>query len=765
MRIIGKVKYNGKSTADLGVIVSGEASFDAAAPDYTSYQIPGKNGDLMLSNNRYLNIDVTYPAFIPADFEEKVQAIRNWMRSARSYARIEDNYDLLHYRMGMGKDVLTFEPSAENVGSNMSLVFDCKPQRYLYSGEEENQIGVWGPVQAASGDVVTFEDDENGAFKSISASITPTQDLHGYDYPWPAGGGNNLVDAATYRRIAEAGLTVTLTDSTLNGYDATQIEISGTAVSWGWRLFQRNSIRNVLQPNTSYRLTMVSDANQPFFAAIATTASSQKLTRDLSFSVSQFGGLYQYVSEFTTFASDNPAWESTDQVLLIGVMPDTLSGITFTLVNNICLTLQSATTGWEPYSNICPITGRTEATVWRTGKNLLADTNFRDSFVANDITFTRVSGGHYKVSGTCTSTTWLHIMSSGVNGYNIPVSLPTGTYTLSSGNLKVYCYLYRGDWDGDYVYGRRSVTSENMPVTGVRYLILAGATFDDDDIYLQLNKGTADTPYTPYSGTSYPVSWQSEAGTVYGGTVDVVSGVLTCTMKYIIVDGDSNIGKENTGWANNYEAFYINISANKGIQPPSTLDTPNALSNQLRIVNYRDLRRGDRPFDFSLTSGGSYIEWTSTSMTLEEEKARLAETPIYICYELATPQTYQLSGQQIKTLLGLNNVWADSGTVTAEWGEDPFGLYNPTLFDALPMIKVKNPQNGCTVTVNGTTVTCSRSHTGTVTIDCELMDVSSGATNLNADWSKDFPKLSPGENSVAFSGADAVTIIPRWWEL
>ena len=32
-------------------------------------------------------------------------------------------------------------------------------------------------------------------------------------------------------------------------------------------------------------------------------------------------------------------------------------------------------------------------------------------------------------------------------------------------------------------------------------------------------------------------------------------------------------------------------------------------------------------------------------------------------YELATPLTYTLTAQQIKTLLGTNNVWASSGDI------------------------------------------------------------------------------------------------------
>lgn len=725
MRKIGKVKYNGKSTADLGVIVSGEASFDAAAPDYTSYQIPGKNGDLMLSNNRYLNIDVTYPAFIPADFEEKVQAIRNWMRSARSYARIEDNYDLLHFRLGMGKDVLPFEPSAENVGSNMSLVFDCKPQRFLYSGEEENQIGVWGPVQAASGDVVTFEDDENGAFKSISASIAPTQDLHGYDYPWPAGGGTNKYDdsAKTNHLITENG---------------------GTYNSDAWYLSDYCPI-----PVGTTKITMTWESDTSYYQSRVLAYDSEEAVIEGSYIAFAQSNVYSHTFDIPS----NTAFVRVNYSHVI-------SGQEFPR-NNVRVNVGDRDLGFTPYSNICPITGRTEATVWRTGKNLLDSTSYsrlQNCTIVDGVVTATVSDTRRQILPVCQ----LYDGMKYVRGTERIGEFFSWRFTKTN-DVNVITFGHTGASKDIKIYYPIAHLKDGMEYVFSANVISAIEPFSWDSMMI-CNSMADYSIFTPYSGTSYPVSWQSEAGTVYGGTVDVVSGVLTSTMKYIIVDGDSNIGKENTGWANNYEAFYINISANKGIQPPSTLD-PNALSNQLRIVSYQDLRRGDRPFDFSFTSSGNYIDWTSTSMTLEEEKARLAETPIYICYELATPQTYQLSGQQIKTLLGLNNVWADSGTVTAEWGEDPFGLYNPTLFDALPLIKVKNPQNGCTVTVNGTTMTCSRRYTGTVTIDCELMDVSSGATNLNADWSKDFPKLSPGDNSVAFSGADAVTIIPRWWEL
>lgn len=182
MRKIGKITYNGKSSADLGVIVSGEGTFDAAALDYTSYQVPGRNGDLILSNNRYSNITVTYPAFTVEDLEETAQKIRNWMRSARSYARIEDNYDLLHYRMGMGKDVFPFSPAPENQGANMKLVFDCKPQRYLYSGEQEHtfetQISLFNPTQEDARPLIRVTNPRTGAKITIGSQVLTCSRSH-----------------------------------------------------------------------------------------------------------------------------------------------------------------------------------------------------------------------------------------------------------------------------------------------------------------------------------------------------------------------------------------------------------------------------------------------------------------------------------------------------------------------------------------------------------------------------------------------------------
>ena len=47
-------------------------------------------------------------------------------------------------------------------------------------------------IDTASGAIASFPDGSGLPMRSLVAQINPVQDLHGYDAPWPAGGGSNL---------------------------------------------------------------------------------------------------------------------------------------------------------------------------------------------------------------------------------------------------------------------------------------------------------------------------------------------------------------------------------------------------------------------------------------------------------------------------------------------------------------------------------------------------------------------------------------------
>lgn len=56
-----------------------------------------------------------------------------------------------------------------------------------------------------TGNPASFEASGNGKLLSLSVPFSPIQDLHGYDHPWPAGGGKNKVDVVNFDVSTIAG--------------------------------------------------------------------------------------------------------------------------------------------------------------------------------------------------------------------------------------------------------------------------------------------------------------------------------------------------------------------------------------------------------------------------------------------------------------------------------------------------------------------------------------------------------------------------------
>lgn len=134
----GYIEYMGDKSTDFNVYVSGTGAHDAAEPDVTTYQIPGRSGDLAVYNNRYKNIEVTYPAFVARGFSANEQGIRSWLRRSNNYETLMDSYDPTHFRMARPTGELRFETVRPDA-ANFEIVFDCMPQRFLLSGEDEER--------------------------------------------------------------------------------------------------------------------------------------------------------------------------------------------------------------------------------------------------------------------------------------------------------------------------------------------------------------------------------------------------------------------------------------------------------------------------------------------------------------------------------------------------------------------------------------------------------------------------------------------------
>lgn len=135
--------FDGEDSRNYGVYITGEAVYNAPARDVEMVSIPGRNGSFALDKGRFENIEVSYPAGIfaetEADFAQAISDFRNLLCSRNGYVRLTDDYNPNEYRMAIYKSGLEVEPAQLKAGE-FNIVFDCKPQRWLTSGETAQAV-------------------------------------------------------------------------------------------------------------------------------------------------------------------------------------------------------------------------------------------------------------------------------------------------------------------------------------------------------------------------------------------------------------------------------------------------------------------------------------------------------------------------------------------------------------------------------------------------------------------------------------------------
>lgn len=138
--------YNGKSTLDFGVHISGEDTWRSAAPDLERTSIPGRSGDLVSFNKRYKNVEINYHMGIIRDFDQNYSGFVNFILSNPGYHRLEDSYHPEVYRLAVMESDFDPEMSVLNRQGQFDVKFSCKPQTYLKSGEKPKEFTASGSI-------------------------------------------------------------------------------------------------------------------------------------------------------------------------------------------------------------------------------------------------------------------------------------------------------------------------------------------------------------------------------------------------------------------------------------------------------------------------------------------------------------------------------------------------------------------------------------------------------------------------------------------
>lgn len=518
----------------------------------------------------------------------------------------------------------TFDEAVQNTISNNQEFIDRDTAIRSETAELKRKIATTFPAKYASGQIATFESEfENAPLKSCIVQVDPVQDLHGYDSPWPAGGGVNTLDP----------------ESLIEQYPSPAYGLA-IARSGEWLTINGTYSSEIQSPQFRFMKKKDDSTFDDAYWAFPDSNSSNNI----------------------------PGWISkadSNKTLTIGLQ-NMIQGNTYNLRFRLMgVTDTTRPTDYAPYENICPISGFTGVEVQRTGKNLL-----------NLVESEMVSSG------------WNRIF---------PISLKAGTYIISCQNqfgtsakgayvtltdendVTIIKALTNGYTFGDTVFVGAAATiteEEAKKIKNIRFALRAsGATYNDVvQGNIQLELGSTATDYEPYQGNTYPITFPSEAGIVYGAYIDVLNGELvvdramvdlgTCNIKEYVDTGITNhlysatLPDELPYYDNNVVPVHLKCSALKPIEiarPIGFLKTlePNTVAIRITYT--------DRVYIMS------EIE------TAEAMKQSL--DGVQLVYPLATPIHYPLTPTEIKTLLGVNNVWANTGDTSVEYLMSDVGWY------------------------------------------------------------------------------------------
>jgi hypothetical protein len=472
-----------------------------------------------------------------------------------------------------------------------------------------------------STDLVTFTALEEVPLTKLEVGLSSSQDLHGYDNPWPGGGGKNKFNVTAVSK-EQNGITFTVNDDG-------SVKISGIA-----------SARAYMYLNVGY-----SPFPQGAFVASVEglpQGGSAFINLPYSDDGTTYGGTYG------TIGGATPSRAITISHNYLGVLLDVPSGSNYSTPTTVRVQIESGSepTTWSPYSNICPI-------VPSNGVNLLPNVKAQN-------------GNNYVMLGQTNP----HTTSR-------DIYLTKGTYTLSTTSSKSGYSLFYCDNNGTSTritsggkVGTFDISADGYYAFYIYYS--SGITADDIDTF-QLEQGSSATPYVPYQGinvyqsgedtSDYTTHSISLGRSVYGGYVDLVSGKLTITKECIQITSDSgNKWYKSTSYPGGFYCSWTNLNTQFGTHFGS-------MANGYPI-KCSHAKTASAISEYAV--GTCYAETGNLNIRIMDSTADQATwrqylvdqanngTPIEVWANVGTPIEVDLTPTQIQTLLGTNNIFGQT---------------------------------------------------------------------------------------------------------
>lgn len=315
---------------------------------------------------------------------------------------------------------------------------------------------------------------------------------------------------------------------------------------------------------------------------------------------------------------------------------------------------KQAGTGTPSPDNVRTISGYTAVKVDVAGKNLLPTSlatmksiNTAGTWNGNKYT---ILGVEYTVLSDETGNI-IGINANGLSSGNADLSIVSSftapenckmTGCPTGGGANKYQFYLSGNV-GDYGSG----ANISSGATGRPYLrIFNGYNANNLMFYPMIRKATDSEGFEPYKGATYTTPLGQ---TVYGGQLNVLTGELTIDRVYLKLTSDLFTAFDNTLKAGFTDGDYLG----KHIMACNALAPSYSYSTAVDTISVR-------------TQDGRIIavpSWASECTDLASFKTAYAnQTELEVVHTI-TPQTVQLTPQEVNSLLGQNNISADTGDI------------------------------------------------------------------------------------------------------
>ena len=546
----------------------------------------------------------------------------------------------------------------EDLGSGN---FDMKVEEDAYGGGDIT-------TGEASGEIASFETNIKDDLIECVCEINPEQDLHGYDHPWPAGGGKNLFNASEDNIVEGSNICTisgnVITNTGANAYDAVRFEQplkDGNYVLHASNI-SANGILQVQYYDGSYHDLGYMSAN----SLTLTFIMPANATLRISLYSSEAGGM-----------------SVTELQCELGLTPS----------------------AYEPYSNICPISGFTgldimraseaEKSLWQIddefkGKvewNQLADKNIiRASGSSEGLTITNNGDGSLSFTGTATSSNWILLITNylpSVENHKYLIDINTdNTLQISDGYYfkNIINWNHGGQTIGLYVKPQANTAyNEKIYIVCIDLTQLFGSTIADYIYNLEQTTPGAGVAffrsiypeeYSPYDAGTPTHIGERAGGVNFGQTV--YEGELTCkdgkwhwkgTHGYHRVLSTDIIGEYLDTDNGQYLARYTPSDPPKRTGSPAIAGDviSNILTNKDQGLLYRDIGNSV----CVMGDAGRFRLTFENCDTFEKMQTFLTNNETTLCYELATPIEIDLTGDQVETIIGKNNLYHTANGETA----------------------------------------------------------------------------------------------------